>query len=329
MCYPSSAVIPPARYGLRMASLHVPFCCRSRPIGISAGPSPAPVHRRDGYEPADLYPFLSKWEQWAGPLRSLVTLPQLLEKKKPAGAAPKLRQSPEIATEVLAANLRRFGRTLHALAPKERSSRWSGYPAAAGHYSQQEQQQKQEFVARVIRTQRPATVLDIGGNTGLYSRIAAQAGARVVAWDTDLASSELSWREAHAAKLPILSLVVDVARPTPAVGWRNTESLSLLERAQNRFDCVMMLGVLHHLLLADQIPLGPIAALLASLTRRSSIVEWVPKTDVRYIDLCRGRDQLYQHLDETLFVEQFGLHFSIAAREELSNGRVLFLLEKK
>jgi hypothetical protein len=83
------------------------------------------------------------------------------------------------------------------------------------------------------------------------------------------------------------------------------------------------------LLLADQIPMADVAALLASLTRRYSIVEWVPKTDVRYIDLCRGRDELYEHLDEDFFVEQFTRHFTILAREQLTNNRVLFLFEKK
>ena len=287
------------------------------------------LDRRDGFEPDDLYPYLATRERWRSPLRSLVTLPHLLEKRKGSGAAPSLRQSPDIASEVLAANLRRFSKLLRNLAPRERSSRWSGYPAAADHYSQKEQQQKQEFVERALKTVGPATVLDIGGNTGQYSRIAAAVGARVVAWDTDLASSDLNWAQARTAKLPILSLVADVARPTPAAGWCNTESLSLLERARDRFDCVLMLGVLHHLLLADQIPMGEIAALLASITRRSSIVEWVPRTDPRYIDLCRGRDQLYAHLDEAFFLEQFQRYFTVVLREELSNGRVLFLLEKR
>jgi len=91
----------------------------------------------------------------------------------------------------------------------------------------------------------------------------------------------------------------------------------------------MMLGILHHLLLADQIPIADVATLLASLTRHASIVEWVPRTDPRYIDLCRGRDELYQHLDEKLFVDQFTRHFSVAAREQLTNGRILFLFEKR
>jgi SAM-dependent methyltransferase len=293
-------------------------------------PLAASVHRRDGYEPADLYPFLSPFRRWTAPLRALVTLPFLLESRKGGSHSPaRLQQEPEIAAAVLLRNFRRFSRSLHALAPRERDSRWSQYPAAADHYTDLEQQRKQEFVDRAMQMLRPGSVLDIGGNTGQYSRIAAKAGARVVAWDTDVASSDLNWRQASNAGLPILPVVADVARPTPAVGWRNAESLTLLDRAHKRFDCVMMLGILHHLLLADQIPLADVASLLSSLTRRWSIVEWVPRTDVRYIDLCRGRDELYAHLDEDLFVAEFTEHFTVLTREQLTNGRVLFLFEKK
>jgi SAM-dependent methyltransferase len=293
-------------------------------------PLAATLQRRDGYEPIDLHPYLSSVERWSAPLRALITLPFLFEKRNHGGGAPsRLQQEPEIASAVLERNIRRFGKALHALEPKERDSRWSDYPAAADHYSEDERRRKQEFVDRAMQSLGPQSVLDIGANTGQYSRIAASAGARVVAWDTDVASSDRNWREARRGGLPILPLVADVARPTPAVGWCNTESLTLLERARDRFDCVMMLGIIHHLLLADQIPMADVAVMLASLTRRWSIVEWVPKTDVRYIDLCRGRDELYAHLNEDLFVEQFTRHFNIMTREELSNGRVLFLFEKR
>ena len=45
-------------------------------------PLPATLNRRDGYEPADIYPYLSRFQRWNGPLRSLVTLPFLLETRK-------------------------------------------------------------------------------------------------------------------------------------------------------------------------------------------------------------------------------------------------------
>ena len=72
-------------------------------------PLAATVNRRDGYEPADLHPYLSGVERWSAPLRSLVTLPYLLEtRKRGAGAPPRLQQEPEIATAVLQRNFRGF-----------------------------------------------------------------------------------------------------------------------------------------------------------------------------------------------------------------------------
>jgi SAM-dependent methyltransferase len=292
-------------------------------------PLAATLTRRDGYEPTDLRPYFSNLESWKGPLRSLVTLPALFEKRgRNTGAPPKLQQAPEIATAVLERNLRRCRKSLHALRSKKRDSRWTRYHTA-DHYTEAERTQKQAFVDRVLRMWCPGSVLDIGSNTGQFSRIAAATGAYVVGWDTDVACSDLSWGDARASGYSILPLVADVARPTPAVGWRNAESLPLLERAHQRFDCVLMLGILHHLLLADQIPMPDIAALLASLTRRWSIVEWVPKTDPRYIDLCRGRDELYAHYDEAFFLEHFTRHFTLLSREELRNGRVLFSFERR
>jgi SAM-dependent methyltransferase len=286
--------------------------------------------RRDGYEPAELRPYFSSLKAWKGPLRSLVALPALFEKRRGGrgGAPPKLNQAPEVASAVLQRSLRRCRKALHAVQGKQRESRWTEYHSAE-HYSAAERQQKQEFVTRVLTSLRPESVLDIGSNTGQFSRIAAAAGARVVGWDTDVPSVERNWLQARASGAAILPLVADAARPTPAAGWRNAESLSLLDRAYQRFDCVLMLGIVHHLLLADQIPMADIAELLAALTTKWSLVEWVPKTDPRYIDLCRGRDQLYGHLDENFFLEHFTRHFTLKSRETLSNGRVLFLFGRK
>ncbi len=99
---------------------------------------------------------------------------------RPASAVLERRQncsrSRKSRPRFLHRNLRRFGKTLHALEPKERDSRWSEYQAAADHYSDQQRQRKQEFVDRAMQLLRPESVLDIGGNTGQYSRIAAARG---------------------------------------------------------------------------------------------------------------------------------------------------------
>ncbi len=107
-------------------------------------PLVATLTRRDGYEPTDLYPYLSKAERWKGPLRSLVTVPYLLEKRKRGVAkSPTFQQQPEVAQAVLARNLKGFGKTLRALEPRGRNSRWSDYQTAADHYTDQERSDKQ------------------------------------------------------------------------------------------------------------------------------------------------------------------------------------------
>jgi SAM-dependent methyltransferase len=294
-------------------------------------PLAASLQKRDGYEPSDLYPWLSGARRWTQPLRSLVTLPYLLEKRSRGNvsAGSKLRQSPEVATAVLRRNLRRLRSTLNKLAPEDRESRWSGYEASADHYSGADHAQKQRFIREALSIASPEKVLDLGANTGVYSRIAAEQGATVIGWDTDTGATERNWREAHSRKLRILPLVADPARPTPATGWRNGENLSLLDRARGRFDCVMALGLIHHLLLSEQIPLDEVALLLRDLTTAWAIVEWVPAADPRFAELVRGRDALYAHLNEAAFVQAIDPYFSCTLREQLANGRTLFLLRAR
>jgi SAM-dependent methyltransferase len=296
-------------------------------------PLAASIERRDGYEPADLYAHLPLRRRWTAPLRSLVTLPHLLERKANAstasGASPVRRQSPEVATHVLRGILKRLRRALRALTPPPRTSRWSDYTTAASHYSAEDHARKAAFVHRALTHAAPQRVLDVGGNTGRYSRIATAVGARVVAWDTDVQAADANWREARAKRESILPLVANIARPTPAVGWQNQESLSLLQRSQGAFDCILMLGVIHHMLLIDQIPLPAIFDLVARLTTRWAIVEWVPATDSQFRQLCRGRQDIYGHLDENAFLAAAGAHFERSLVENLPNGRSLWLFEMK
>lgn len=296
-------------------------------------PLAASIERRDGYEPSDLYPCLPLRRRWTAPLRSLVTLPHLLERKANAsastGATPRHQQPPEIAAQVLRGTLKKLRRTLRVLTPPPHASRWSDYTTTAVHYSVEDHARKAAFVGRALAQAAPQRVLDVGGNTGHYSRIAAAAGARVVAWDTDVQAADANWREARAKHELILPLIANIARPTPSVGWQNAESLSLLQRSEGAFDGIMMLGVIHHMLLIDQIPLPSIFDLVRRLTTRWAIIEWVPATDSQFRQLCRGRQDIYGHLDENAFLAAADQHFVRRLVENLPNGRSLWLFEKK
>lgn len=297
-------------------------------------PLAASIQKRDGYEPADLAPYLSFRQRWREPFRSLVTLPLLLE----TGGAKavqntKVQQSPDAAIVVLRRNLSGLRRHLHQierhLSSRRQSSRWSSYAHSADHYSADDQKLKRKFVHDALLAAQPTHVLDLGSNSGVYSRIAAECGASVVAWDTDLPATEQSWRKAQQQNLNIAPILANPARPTPPTGWRNAESLSLLDRSRGRFDCVLMLGLIHHLLLSEQIPLHAIVALLRELTTSWAIVEWIPAGDPRFVDLLRGREDLYRHLDEAAFAQAIEMQFTVVLREALPNSRILYLLQAR
>jgi hypothetical protein len=286
----------------------------------------ATQQRRDGYEPADLAPFLSFARRWSRPFRSLVTLPLLLEKSSSAKARP-LKVSEEVSAFALRRLFRSTRGLLRSLVPSRRASRWSRYTETANHYELSDHAAKQAFVRKALSAIRPAHVLDVGANTGVYARIAAECGAEVIAWDTDVQATDLHWQAARRAGLPVLPLIADFARPTAAVGWQNREGAGLLDRARGRFDCVMMLGILHHLLVADQIPLAAILEQLCEITNRWAILEWIPREDSQFDDLCRARQELYCHLTEEFFVQTLSHRFSVRDRCQLSNGRTLWLAE--
>jgi SAM-dependent methyltransferase len=292
-------------------------------------PLQATLFSRDGYEPGTLYRALQPWQRLNPALLDVVTLATLFEGAK--GSEPRKIPStrdPELATHLLHQRIERLGKQIRGAARPEQASRWSGYQQSASHYRPTDTEDKRRFVKSVLERCHPARVLDIGANTGTYSMLAGEAGAEVVALDNDTVAIETLWRTAAEQSRNITALVANIARPTPAVGWRNREQLSLLDRLTGKFDMVLMLAVIHHLILREQLPLAHIGGLCASLTRRWLVLEWVPPSDPMYQEWLRGRDELYGNLSEDDLKQAFAPLFHVVDRTELGNHRVLLLFER-
>ncbi|NJM53424.1 MAG: DUF1698 domain-containing protein [Blastocatellia bacterium] len=103
------------------------------------------------------------------------------------------------------------------------------------HFTDAYLQQKDNFVRKYLTELKPKWILDVGCNTGYFSKIAAQTGASVVSIDQDATVVSKVWQMANTENLDILPLVVDISRPSPAIGWRNEECPSFLERAAGHF----------------------------------------------------------------------------------------------
>jgi 2-polyprenyl-3-methyl-5-hydroxy-6-metoxy-1,4-benzoquinol methylase len=289
------------------------------------------LFKRDGYEPVELYEALSWSQRLSRAAFWPVTLPAKLDKGSSAKAevarAPQ-HKSPELALHLLKRTLGDLRkRTVRAM-PEHHGSEWANYTATLTHYSAQESAQKMEWVGSVLEELKPARVLDIGANTGVFSELAASGGARVVALERDAAAAESLYRMSCKSTNSIQTIHADLARPTPAVGWDNRETSSLLQRLGAQSDLVMMLAVIHHLILMEQIPVGAIIDLAHRLTVNHLIVEWVPVTDPMFVSLMRGRDDLYGGLTESDLLMACEGRFQTLRRQPLENGRILFLFAK-
>jgi SAM-dependent methyltransferase len=296
-------------------------------------PLSASIARRDGITPDELYPALPRTPFFRPLIFWNVVLPTLIDRRTSVTEqkieATKARESdPEIATALLRRTLRTLGKQLTEATGGVNDSQWRHYTDKLAHYPAADQQEKLRFVEQCLAACSPGTVLDVGTNTGTYAMLAAKAGARVLAIDTDAASVEMLCRNAAAEKADIQALVVNLARPTPAAGWECREQLSFLDRAAGRFQMVFMLAVIHHLLLSEQVPLTHILKLCSELTTRWMILEWVPVTDPMFQQLLRGRGDLYGHLSQDELLKAAAPYFRVERTLALSNGRGLYLFEK-
>jgi SAM-dependent methyltransferase len=136
---------------------------------------------------------------------------------------------------------------------------------------------KIEAVRTILDRLAPVSVLDLGCNTGLFSVVAAEAGARVLAIDSSEACIEALYREAHARGLPITPVIGDVLTPSPAFGFMAEQFPSFIDRA--RSDTVLCLGLMHHLHITGRQPIAAIAGMLARLAERALVFEFVARDD--------------------------------------------------
>lgn len=285
----------------------------------------------DGVEPADAFRALSVWGRLRQPALTLVTVPVVLDgivRTTSRTTAARRETDRERAQYMVRGVLRHLRRALGALTPSTRRiSKWTRY--ADLEHPAEYFDAKRALIERLVAMHRPSMVLDVGCNTGGLSIVAARSGASVVAIDVDDQVVERLRDRALAKKLDILPLVVDIADPTPARGWENSERPSFLQRARSKFDLVVAMAILHHLLVSHGIPLDRVIELLASLSGDLVVLEFVPRTDPHFQQLTRGRDHLHENFTQLAFEHAIAKRFAILEQVALPvDGRFAYVLRK-
>lgn len=270
------------------------------------------------------------WQRWRPSLWLDVALPLWFERKAQAPAPAQRQRLEQRGDNPLAQqlNLKRLRGKIAALKKSFAArSHWAAYTQTCT-YDAAAEDSKKTSVAAWLKELAPASVLDLGCNTGDYSFLAARAGARVTAVDGDHDAIELLYRRLAQTPAQITPLVVDLANPSPAIGYLNLERSSWLERVQA--DCVLALALMHHLLVSANFSPAAMAEFFHTLTRRHLILEFVPPQDPMFERLLQFRRDLCQDLTLASCLAALEPKFKLLRQQPVpGTARTLLLLERQ
>jgi ribosomal protein L11 methylase PrmA len=223
--------------------------------------------------------------------------------------------------------IRNLRNTVTGLAWSPGGTEWSDY-AEHTSYGDRATAGKLRLVDEMVRRVPGSRTWDLGANTGRYSRVAADAGKRVLAFDIDSAAAERNYRQIRSERrADILPLILDVANPSPGIGWAGQERRSLLDRADP--DLLLALALVHHLAISRNVPLPMLLELFAQMAPWA-IVEFVPKEDVMVRRLLATRRDVFPDYTIEGFRMAASERFETIAEESIEDSsRTLFLLRRR
>jgi len=219
--------------------------------------------------------------------------------------------------ELILANVRRLRKLVAALQWRGGGSEWADYEAFH-NYSASDHALKEAFIDECVAASGAGCVWDIGCNTGQFSKIAARHANRVLAMDLDHFSVERLYREIRSDDMSnILTLVQNVADPSPNWGWRNRERTELAKRA--RPDLVLCLALIHHVVISANVPMDEFVGWLSESTDQL-VIEYVSRKDDKVKTLLRNKEDKYSDYSRERLEQALGRHFTIRRQQTLESG---------
>ncbi len=217
--------------------------------------------------------------------------------------------------------------SVRALKPPAGVTEWSDYYDDC-HYADAAAERKARVVRETAEAVRPRIAWDLGANTGHYSRIVAETGATVAAFDVDWLCVERNYAQGKTEKRSnLVPLWLDLTNPSPGLGWAHRERAALADRGPA--DLVLALALVHHIAIGNNVPFALIADYLAILSRHL-VIEFVPKDDPQTLRLLETRKDIFAGYTQDAFESAFNRHFETRLAERLpESGRVLYWMSRR
>jgi hypothetical protein len=136
--------------------------------------------------------------------------------------------------------------------------------------------------------------------------------------DLDHFAVERLYREIREEKdSNILTLVQNIADPSPNWGWRNRERRDLGSRA--RPDLILCLALIHHVVISANVPLDEFIDWLAELSD-GLVIEYVSRSDDKVKALLRNKEDKYSDYHRVRLEAALARHYCIHQQLALGSG---------
>ncbi len=233
----------------------------------------------------------------------------------------------EISKDALLSMIESLRNTIKKLEWNPAGTEWGNYYEIT-NYSDTAFLHKKELISDWVAEKEPNEVWDLGGNNGVFSRLASEQDVFTVSFDIDPAAVEQNYRQVKEAKeTNLLPLVLDLTNPSPALGWHNNERESFTERAP--VDMVFALALIHHLAISNNVPLQQLADFFSDMGKWL-IIEFVPKSDSQVKKLLQSRKDIFDEYTLEDFERVFESRFTIQKKVKINEAeRHLYLMKKR
>ena len=259
----------------------------------------------DGIPPGQMRALMSMRDRFRRGYLTNVFLQARLESRDAgpqAGITRELKR-PGLAKQLIVANVRKMRKMVSRLEWDPPKGVWLAY-GDHNTYSADDAERKDAFVRSVATSSPWQLAWDLGCNNGRHARILAESIPSVLAVDADPGPVELLYRNLRAAgDERILPLTMNLADPSPGLGWRGLERTTLLDRGEP--DLVVAFALVHHLAIAANIPLREVVHWLGGLGG-ALLVEFPTRDDPMVQKLLSGKrtglhtDYTQEHFESCL-----------------------------
>jgi ribosomal protein L11 methylase PrmA len=215
-----------------------------------------------------------------------------------------------------------------SLKPKQKKTVWDDYNQN-NNYVVGSRDHKAEIIKGFMEQISDCKMaMDIGANDGTYSKLFSEKGIYTLVVDIDELAIERAFIENNKSQNVYLHpLHVNLANPTPAIGWNNVERKSFWERCN--VDVIQALAVVHHLAITHDISFEEIAKKLAKHTHYL-IIEFVYPEDSQTQILLNNKPHHTLDYNQENFETTFEQSFVLKEKVNIEGmKRDLYFYERK